>query len=378
MSMPPEPNPKIESLLKEWAQKRRAQTGEFELHPASRNLLQGEVARVHRVRELAERSQPLWRNLWLRLALGGGLAVGIAAAVLWHGNNPARMELAQNKAASRPLAAPQHQTIGQSDRKLATASGRIESAAKQLPARPATLSDSLNTTEPAPTAPMNAPVAAASPPPTAAAPQSVAKETEELHAETRSFGALQGASQSKLKKTEDKPAASQPDWQLAFRSPIITDKDARLDARAAGPEQPAILTAFIVQRYGQKVRVTESDGSIYEGTLVNPSEITRARRANPTAASQEQAALANPTSSGFSFRVSGTSKRLNRPVVFIASVSPMERPSGQAQVNRNNPRLGGAGDRSSAAASNSVQKTQISGQAQISGATSITIRAQSE
>ena len=46
--MPPDPNDKMEELLKAFAQKRREQSGApFELHPATRKLLQAEVDRLY-------------------------------------------------------------------------------------------------------------------------------------------------------------------------------------------------------------------------------------------------------------------------------------------------------------------------------------------
>ena len=66
MGMSNEPEREIEKTLKAYAEKRRAEAGApLELHPATRKMLQGEVARVHPpAREETESSEGLWG--WLR------------------------------------------------------------------------------------------------------------------------------------------------------------------------------------------------------------------------------------------------------------------------------------------------------------------------
>ena len=63
-----EPERKIEKWLKAYAKKRRAQTGEpFKLHPATRRLLQSEVARDKPKPEDEDESVSLWeviRQQW--------------------------------------------------------------------------------------------------------------------------------------------------------------------------------------------------------------------------------------------------------------------------------------------------------------------------
>lgn len=74
--MPDEPNKNVEEQLKSWAQTRRGEAGApFELHPATRRLLQGEVARTF-AKPAAE--QPAvkgawWKLLWPRLAVAGSI-----------------------------------------------------------------------------------------------------------------------------------------------------------------------------------------------------------------------------------------------------------------------------------------------------------------
>ena len=64
-----EPERKIEKLLRAYAKKRRAQSGEsFKLHPATRQLLQGEVARDKPTPEDEDESVSLWELLRQRWA----------------------------------------------------------------------------------------------------------------------------------------------------------------------------------------------------------------------------------------------------------------------------------------------------------------------
>src|SRR6266545_6425988 len=74
--MPDEPNKNVEEQLKSWAKTRRGEaSAPFELHPATRRLLQDEVARTF-AKPGAE--QPAvkgawWKLLWPRLAVAGSI-----------------------------------------------------------------------------------------------------------------------------------------------------------------------------------------------------------------------------------------------------------------------------------------------------------------
>jgi hypothetical protein len=91
--MASEPNPKVDELLKAYAKKRRDQAGApFELHSATRNLLQAEVAR-HRGKSAD--SKPVWLRSfmlhWPRFALSACiLAVAVVGAVLWSGERQSK------------------------------------------------------------------------------------------------------------------------------------------------------------------------------------------------------------------------------------------------------------------------------------------------
>jgi len=103
-----DPERPIEKVLRECARKRRDQAGApFELHPANRRLLQGEVARTFKSHASARRFG--WRSIFLsraRLAWGiGGIAVVLLAVglVLLPSSGSKQQFLAKNETRSSPL-----------------------------------------------------------------------------------------------------------------------------------------------------------------------------------------------------------------------------------------------------------------------------------
>jgi len=85
--MPSEPENKIEELLKAYAKKRREDAGApFELHPATRKLLQGEVARRQPAAGTAAPSFfQLLAKLWPGVAVAGAMVV-VLGVVIWISN----------------------------------------------------------------------------------------------------------------------------------------------------------------------------------------------------------------------------------------------------------------------------------------------------
>lgn len=83
-----EPERKIEKLLRAYAKKRRGQDGgPFSLHPATRRLLQGEIARKSPAPKGEEESISLWRVFrrgWV-LLVGFALCIFFVATVFFHG-----------------------------------------------------------------------------------------------------------------------------------------------------------------------------------------------------------------------------------------------------------------------------------------------------
>src|SRR2546423_8288015 len=97
--MPSESDKKIEELLKAYAQKRRQQAGPpLELHPATRRLLQAEVA--NRRKSTGGKAPSFFELLiqfWPRVAFAATIVVGLAAVLWVVSNKPAaEQQLAQN------------------------------------------------------------------------------------------------------------------------------------------------------------------------------------------------------------------------------------------------------------------------------------------
>lgn len=100
--MQPEGSNKSEERLQRYAKERRAQGGDFSLHPATRRLLQGEVVRQLGARAKAEQTPGNWFNLWRRhFAVGGALAAVLIAGtwLFFHSaaRKSSRVELASVK-----------------------------------------------------------------------------------------------------------------------------------------------------------------------------------------------------------------------------------------------------------------------------------------
>ena len=97
--MQPEGPNKSEERLQRYAKERRGQGGDFSLHPATRRLLQGEVARQLGPWAKEAPARLSWLGLWRgRFAVGGALAAVLIAASWFFVNQSAerkgRMELA--------------------------------------------------------------------------------------------------------------------------------------------------------------------------------------------------------------------------------------------------------------------------------------------
>lgn len=75
----------MDRQLREYAQARRREAAIGELHPATRRLLQAEVARVYGQPRATRAPRRLdWNRLWFRVAFaGGGLAVLLLAGTVW-------------------------------------------------------------------------------------------------------------------------------------------------------------------------------------------------------------------------------------------------------------------------------------------------------
>src|SRR5258707_367035 len=78
--MPDDPKRILDEQLSAWARKRRDEAGApFELHPATRKLLQDEIARTFPKKSDEPAAEPggWWKMLWPRFALAGSLCLAM-------------------------------------------------------------------------------------------------------------------------------------------------------------------------------------------------------------------------------------------------------------------------------------------------------------
>jgi hypothetical protein len=121
--MPSESDKNVENVLRAYAEKRREAAGApLELHPATRDLLQAEVARTYRRSTPALGAETAgWAGWWSRLAWAGGLFASLALVVVLliqpSARHPQQLQLARNNTSfffapqpADPAAQPQPST----------------------------------------------------------------------------------------------------------------------------------------------------------------------------------------------------------------------------------------------------------------------------
>ena len=322
--MPPEPNKKMDTLLRAAAQKRRAEArSPFELHPATRNLLQAEVDR-RRQEPAAPKTSWFTTVLafWPRFAVGGVLAAALALTIFIRlqpaSQSSASFKIAKNSP-SEPKQVDRRDDLSLADQKLAEPQRRIVelsrngSLDRQLPR---SLTEKSKTE-------MDSPLsasAAAAPTTLSATPVVAFALADEEHARAENLGEAAGAG-GKLDATRRAEAATinSPARVLAVALPALStanryqnqnlnpqsaarfglvlpteaeSKTATADtaklgraatglsrenlvptsaakpALAAANNPPAFLNSFTVEQTDGQLRFIDEDGSIYLGALV--------------------------------------------------------------------------------------------------------------
>jgi len=266
----------MDPLLKAYADKRRSEAGApLEIHPATRTMLQGEVARTFSKGSVAHAGKR-WSlaGLWPRLALAGSTMalLMILGSVYWQQmpRSPPKMEVGQTQA------------IGEGKSEKTTA-GKISGdgfASAETVHRGKMRSQVAPATLPSPTQP--APVNGAAPSKdfqTRASSSTAAKTVRLVQADTPVSAAASSAS-GNLEQAEPVPMTvvalqkkapsalteTQPlRWQFA-RSPSRQFLFAHRDKEdAAGPQN--ILVSFSMEQMGEQIRIMDADGSIYMGQI---------------------------------------------------------------------------------------------------------------
>jgi hypothetical protein len=96
------------------------------------------------------------------------------------------------------------------------------------------------------------------------------------------------------------------------------------NAAASVLAQPNVLSNFELSRNGQSVRVTDADGSVYEGEVVETATDKLGEKDVAKFALTGQTASQNDEN--YAFKVAGTNRHLQQNVVFSGNVSNMPAP----------------------------------------------------
>jgi hypothetical protein len=314
----------IEKMLRAWAKRRREDAGApLELHPATRKLLQDEVARL----KTGPRSEPglFARLLWgspLRLALNlSAIAVLLfAAAVFLPRLQPGPASLSAN-----PGALAENKPLFDQNGRPAVVESDNPGNAQPVPA-----------VETAPTAAAAAPTIAAPPSVPAVATRkakpvgnSVALADNSSMHKTAVASAATGvalpaaAAGTPLSIDQEKLPTPQPGAAELAAVPanqaaaaVVVQKlswinspanAVRSDGAVAKLDAVPMLASFRTEQAGDQLRVIDADGSIYIGSLTAATEILDSKAASRVAQTR-------------AFRVAGTNLTRHEPVVFTGNL----------------------------------------------------------
>ena len=359
--MPDEPNKKMDEMLRAYAEERR-KAANLELHPATRNVLQGEVTRV-----FGRAPTPRWwkrlRAFWPQLAFGGSLCLILGIAVLSLRQPPpteqknaveSSVGLSDSEASKsvekkadqietltsqgvpaistetdRPpidaVAPPENRgleperTLTESRERNFTRTVRPQESAGASPR------SALRRTESAPAVGREATLADIPPAEreTLSKAESEVTQAKPIESSRRSTAAddslASGPPANKLAVSAPAPVAALPGPAIS-RAVELTNLGAarRLNfvqlsatnsrAGAAVPAATPVLAAFQVEQFGTNVRFLDRDGSVYVGALEPAAAFATLERKD---GSSQNAGPAN-----YSFRVQGTNLSLGTDLLF--------------------------------------------------------------
>ncbi len=339
--MPSDQDHKIEELLKASAQRRRQKAGApFEMHPATRRLLQAEVARR---RPGGETKSPslieLLMRSWPRFTLAASVIVAAGILILLSNPKPAaRQEMAQNThrtgaeflagqdRVKKDSSAPQPGNAPETAKALG---GRERDEGKPNSPEKLTLSDRSLTRD--------AKQAVNSPANQSGVEGGVALSMPRLNeTESKSRQALEDLASAKRELAAPAPqpigkaaAQTQVTERARFSQMVQAAKSVRVQSQA----QPVLLTSFELEQNGNSIRIFDTDGSVYEGQVAASASagfgLDAVATANDKAklaltvneAEKAQAAPSTPTGNVVAvvqqrnaFQASGTNRSLNQLV----------------------------------------------------------------
>lgn len=325
MNMPEEPHKNIEDALKAYAKQRRDAAGEpLDMPSHARAVLQHEIAQRAAEPKPKPETRPWFEPLvalWPRLAVGAATvaAVGIAMLVLTDIGRQAKppMELAQVESQSQSLVSldrglMETKSAGKleeklsDDRKLAMAQAAPAISTEQITSQVAVPElkalDKLDGVQvatraaaakakPQVVAMTVAPPPPATPMPAAAAPASAAKPSPVLAAVTTAHApaeqppvpatpatpmpALAPADAAKAERAETTRLVTAAMSNMAPLSQrlrfaqVAADSEAEpaKQPRQQQPQPPPVLASFQLEQTGDRVVITDADGSVYEGRI---------------------------------------------------------------------------------------------------------------
>ena len=374
--MPAEPDNKMDELLKAYARKRRAEAADLrEPHPATRKLLQAEVARLPTPSSIRPQSWlPMLRLFWPRLALGVSLFVmlGVAAWLFLRTAEkpghvakfakkftatappppPADLEPRTQEARDGPDRAPANLAVErmeenelatkpqknsalareEGESKLKRGVGAPTSAGDKKEEQPVALVDTLAVAERRDADGVPFDRSAVQP---ANKPDSAGRANfKVLTTAPEQKGAAATGALNYGHLAANSALARQVATNSRERFVQVPPGTARAVQKKSGDLAPAILASFDLEQAGEQLRVVDGDGSVYEGQVLGDgagvagqlaatvrvagrSESLPGKEGHAPEPAQglEQAAAASASLSVRSFRVSGTNRTLQLPVV---------------------------------------------------------------
>lgn len=386
----------IEKLLRRYAKRRGEEAGAPpQLHPVNRRLLQDEVARQYPTTSAATGGRPGalgWRKLWPRLiwALPVLMVLTLGVWTLVQQQKPQSGAAELAKADSRSPVPSRENPAARSEA-ADDAPQVLRAAATPTLAEPPLMleQDHLMVEHSRPLTTV-APTRDAGPPPPAfqTAPltnRSIAAEPPPVAAPSRSLGvartdpAPENYARSSAAQAMPPPAslptalapapttsapaiaryglsASAPATlsQRFIQTPADTAARRAAEAKAV---QTQVLASFRVEQNGSQLRVVDSDGSTYIGFIELPpidrsaaTAETRKEAVTPATGRQfavtqaaDEAQRGLPLNQAFHFRVTGTNRTLQQPVVFAGNILM---PTNVISLQQTSPAAGVAGGQS--------------------------------
>ena len=307
MNMADEPNKRMEEMLKAYADKRRQDpAASVELHPATRQMLQAEVARTYKHLPPASLVQRIL-TVWPRVAFSAAcLVVTLTLVFIVLPRKPAT-QMAQRKLVEEELLAR--------DSRL-TDKEKSDSTLNALLDAPAPTTS---------TAPVTPPLASV---------DRLAKQNESDEFKTKSEVLAErrvDAGRLKLKREEaEKPVARQAYTDTLRARYAEPAKDAQLSLLQSQTATQAILSNFEFEQIGDQVRLIDGDGSVYSGKLVSQDsdkagarQYFRQQKNAPAGAAPQSAAAAGPAEQTGLFYAYGTNRSLKQQVSIEANILQM-------------------------------------------------------